>query len=242
LAERFEVDNLIRRSGKLVAALAAVGLLNGCATANSPDPAEGFNRAVFAFNEGLDTVLIKPAAKGYDFVMPSFARTGVSNFFGNIGDVFIAVNNLLQGKPSDAVSDAGRFLVNSTIGILGVFDVASDMGMEKHEEDFGQTFGRWGVGPGAYVVLPFFGPRTVRDSAGLVLDVATDPVGNIDHVPTRNSLVALRVVSQRAALLPADRVIEEAALDKYSYVRDAYLQRRRNLVYDGDPPRQDDFE
>lgn len=236
-------NGFLHRLNKLAAALAVVGLLGGCATSGSAkDPAEGLNRAVFAFNEGLDTVLIRPVAKGYDTVMPTPARTGVSNFFGNVADIFIAVNNLLQGKPGDAVSDAGRFLVNSTVGILGFFDIASEMGMDKHEEDFGQTFGRWGAGPGAYVVVPFFGPRTVRDTGGLVLDVATDPVGNTRHVPTRNSLVVLRVVNDRAALLPADKVIEEAALDKYSYVRDAYLQRRRNLIYDGNPPRDPDSE
>jgi phospholipid-binding lipoprotein MlaA len=236
-------NGLKRRLNMLAAALALVGLLGGCATSGSAkDPAEGFNRAMFAFNEGLDTVLIKPVAKGYDVVMPTPARTGVSNFFGNVADVFIAVNNLLQGKPSDAASDAGRFLINSTVGILGFFDVASEMGMEKHEEDFGQTFGRWGAGPGAYVVVPFFGPRNVRDTGGLILDVAADPVGNTRHVPTRNTLTVLRVVSERAAMLPADKVIEEAALDKYSYVRDAYLQRRHNLVFDGSPPRDPDSE
>jgi phospholipid-binding lipoprotein MlaA len=237
-------NGFLCRLNKLTAALALVGLLGGCATSGSSakDPAEGFNRAVFAFNEGLDTVLIKPVAKGYDTVMPPPARTGVGNFFGNVADVFIAVNNLLQGKPGDAASDAGRFLVNSTVGILGFFDIASEMGMDKHEEDFGQTFGRWGAGPGAYVVVPFFGPRTVRDTGGLVLDVAADPVGNTSHVPTRNSLTVVRVVNERAAMLPADKVIEEAALDKYSYVRDAYLQRRRSLVFDGNPPRDPDNE
>ncbi len=232
---------LIRRLASGAAAAAAAGLLGGCATSGNPkDPIEGFNRAMFAFNEGLDTVIIKPVSTGYDYVLPSPVKTGVSNFFGNIGDVFIAVNNLLQGKVPEAASDAGRFLVNSTIGLLGVLDVASDMGLEKHNEDFGQTFGRWGVGNGAYVVVPFFGPRTVRDTVGLVLDVKADPVGYIDHVPTRNSLYALRVVSDRAALLPADKVIEEAALDKYSYIRDGYLQRRRNLIHDGNPPREQD--
>jgi phospholipid-binding lipoprotein MlaA len=174
--------------------------------------------------------------------MPAFVRTGVANFFGNIADVFIAVNNLLQGKPAEAASDAGRFIFNSTFGILGIFDVASEAGLEKHEEDFGQTFGRWGAGPGAYLVVPVFGPRDVRDAAGLVLDMATDPVGQVSNVPTRNTLSAVRLVSGRAALLPADKVIEEAALDKYSYVRDAYLQRRRNLVHDGNPPREPDTE
>ena len=236
-------DGIRRYLGLWLLAAVQAGVLGGCASSGSAkDPAEGFNRAMFAFNEGLDTVVIKPVAKGYDVAMPIPARTGVGNFFGNIADIFIAVNDLLQGKPSDAGSDVGRFLVNSTAGILGFIDVASEMGLDKHEEDFGQTFGRWGAESGAYVVLPFFGPRTVRDTGGLVLDVATDPVSNIRHVPTRNSFVALRIVNDRAALLPADKVIEEAALDKYAYVRDAYLQRRRNLVYDGNPPREPDSQ
>jgi len=212
--------------------------LSGCATSgNQKDPVEGFNRAMFSFNEGLDSVVIKPVAQGYDAVMPSPVRTGVTNFFGNIADFFIGVNNLLQGKPAEAASDIGRVVVNSTIGILGLIDVASEMGMEKHEEDFGQTFGRWGVGDGAYVVLPVFGPRTVRDTVGLILDSKADPIGNIDDVSTRNSLLALRIVDTRADLLPADKVIEEAALDKYAYVRDGYLQRRLSLIHDGNAPR-----
>jgi phospholipid-binding lipoprotein MlaA len=217
----------------------AAGLLGGCATSGNPkDPIEGFNRAIYAFNEGLDTVLIKPVAQGYDAVLPTPVRTGVTNFFGNIADFFIGVNNLLQGKPDQAASDLGRVLLNSTVGILGIFDVATSAGLEKHEEDFGQTFGRWGVGDGAYVVIPVFGPRTVRDTVGLVLDVAADPVANIDYVATRNSALALRLIDTRADLLPADKVIEEAALDKYAYVRDGYLQRRRNLIYDGNAPRE----
>jgi phospholipid-binding lipoprotein MlaA len=214
------------------------GLLGGCATSgNQKDPIEGFNRAMFSFNEGLDTVLIKPVAQGYDAVMPTPVRTGVTNFFGNIADFFIGFNNLLQGKPDQALSDLGRVAINSTIGILGLFDVATEAGLEKHEEDFGQTFGRWGMGDGAYVVLPVFGPRSVRDAAGLILDMAADPVGDVEHIPTRNTLTALRLIDTRADLLPADKVIAEAALDKYSYVRDGYLQRRRNLVHDGNPPR-----
>jgi phospholipid-binding lipoprotein MlaA len=228
-----------KRISTLILAAGMVGLLGGCATSgNSKDPIEGFNRAMYGFNEGLDTVLIKPVAQGYDAVLPSQVKTGVTNFFANIADVFIAVNNLLQGKVPEAFSDAGRFAVNTTIGVLGVFDVATELGMEKHDEDFGQTFGRWGVGSGAYVVVPFFGPRTVRDTVGLVLDVKADPVANVDHIPTRNTLLALRIVSDRTNLLPADKVIEEAALDKYAYLRDAYLQRRRNLVHDGNPPRE----
>lgn len=229
---------MIQSKTGLALALTAAFLLGGCATTTSnKDPIEGFNRAMFSFNEGLDAALIKPVSKGYDAVMPSPAKTGVINFFGNISDVFIAVNNLIQGKPAEAASDVGRVLINTTIGILGLFDVASDAGLEKHEEDFGQTFGRWGIGPGAYVVVPFFGPRNVRDTVGLILDATVDPVGDIAHIPTRNTLLATRIVSDRTDLLSADKVVEEAALDKYSYVRDGYLQRRRNLVHDGRPPR-----
>lgn len=231
--------NTKTRFKSAVAAVAIAGLLGGCATSGNPkDPIEGFNRAMFAFNEGLDTVLIKPVAKGYEAVLPSPVRTGVTNFFGNIADLFVGVNNLLQGKPAQAASDLGRVAINSTVGILGLFDVATEIGLEKHEEDFGQTFGRWGVGDGPYVVVPLFGPRTLRDTAGLVLDVKADPVSNLSDISSRNALLALRLIDNRADLLPADKVIEEAALDKYAYVRDGYLQRRRNLIHDGNPPRE----
>jgi phospholipid-binding lipoprotein MlaA len=227
------------RIKSVAVAIATIGLLAGCATSGNPkDPIEGFNRAMFAFNEGLDTAIIKPVATGYDAVLPSPIRTGVTNFFGNIDDLFIGVNNLLQGKLPEAFSDLGRVLVNTTVGLLGVIDFASDAGLEKHNEDFGQTFGRWGVGSGAYVVVPVFGPRTARDTVGLVLDVATDPVAKHRPIATRNVAIALRMVDDRANLLAADKVIDEAALDKYSYVRDAYLQRRRNLIHDGHPPRE----
>lgn len=222
----------------IVLAGMAVGLLAGCATSGNPkDPIEGFNRAMFAFNEGLDSAIVKPVAKGYEAVLPSPIRTGVTNFFANIDDLFIGVNNLLQGKIPQAFNDFGRVAINSTIGLLGVLDVASDAGLEKHEEDFGQTFGRWGVGNGAYVVIPVFGPRTARDTVGLVLDVAADPVANHRPKRTRDAALVLRTISDRANLLAADKVVEEAALDKYSYMRDAYLQRRRNLIHDGNPPR-----
>lgn len=216
----------------------SAALLAGCASSGNPkDPIEGFNRAMFAFNEGLDTAIVKPVAKGYDAVLPSPIRTGVTNFFANIEDVFIGVNNLLQGKVPEAINDFGRVAINTTIGLLGVLDIASDAGLQKHEEDFGQTFGRWGVGNGAYVVIPVFGPRTARDTVGLVLDVATDPVANHRPKRTRDVALVLRLINDRANLLPADKVVEEAALDKYSYMRDAYLQRRRNLIHDGNPPR-----
>lgn len=232
----------IRRISRMAFIAAAAGLLGGCATSGNPkDPIEGFNRAMYGFNEGLDKIIIKPVATGYEAVLPSPIQTGVANFFSNIADLMIGVNNLLQGKPAQAASDGGRFLVNTTVGILGLIDVASSMGMEKHEEDVGQTFGRWGIDDGAYVVLPFFGPRTVRDTVGLVFDVYTDPVSHVDHIPTRNVLLATRIVSDRAELLKADKIIEEAALDKYSYVRDAYLQRRRSLIHDGNPPKFDPY-
>ncbi len=227
------------RLKSITATVLVVGLLTGCASSGNPkDPIEGFNRAMFAFNEGLDTAILKPVATGYEAVLPTPIRTGVTNFFGNIDDLFIGVNNLLQGKVPEAFSDLGRVVINTTIGLLGVLDVASEAGLEKHDEDFGQTFGRWGVGNGAYVVVPFFGPRNVRDTVGLVLDVAADPVANHEPARVRDAALVLRVVNDRANLLPADKVVEEAALDKYSYMRDAYLQRRRNLIHDGNPPRE----
>ena len=223
-----------------VVALACLGLA-GCASHGNPkDPAEGFNRAMFAFNEGVDKVAIKPAAQGYEAALPQAARNGVANFFGNVSDVFIGINDVLQGKMPDAINDFGRVAVNTTLGVLGFMDVATDLGVEKHDEDFGQTFGSWGAGSGAYVVWPILGPRSVRDSVGMGLDLAVDPVGNVGDIPSRNVLLVTRVISDRAALLPADKVIEEAAFDKYSYVRDAYLQRRRSLVFDGNPPREPD--
>jgi len=232
---------ITRQIGRIALIAASAALLGGCATSGNPkDPIEGFNRAMFGINEGLDQVVIRPVASGYEALVPSPLQTGVSNFFSNIADLMIGVNNLLQGKPGQAASDAGRVLVNTTVGFLGILDVASSMGMEKHEEDVGQTFGRWGMGDGAYIVLPFFGPRTVRDTIGLAFDVYTDPVAHVNHVPTRNALLATRIVSDRAELLKADKIIEEAALDKYSYVRDAYLQRRRSLIHDGNPPKEKD--
>lgn len=226
-------------------ALAAAGmlLLAGQAVAeDARDPLEGFNRAVFAFNEGVDKAVVKPVARGYVAILPGPVRTGIGNVYSNVGDVFIAVNNVLQGKPAEAVGDTARFMFNSTFGLLGLLDVASEMGLEKHNEDFGQTLGRWGVGPGPYLVLPIYGPRDVRDGFGLAVEAVADPVGRIGHVPTRNSATVLRLVNERAELLPADEIIEAAAIDKYAYIRDAYLQRRRSLVYDGRPPREPDDE
>ena len=228
---------MLRRflTGLLLTALVGV---SGCATVGgSNDPLEGYNRAMFGLNDGLDKILFKPVATGYKAVMPDFARTGVSNFFANLGDVWIGINNILQGKLGSGVSDLGRFTINTTAGILGLFDVASSAGLEKHNEDFGQTLGRWGVGSGAFVVLPFFGASNIRDGfSRLLVDWHGDPLWYVRNIPTRNELIGARVFSDRANLLDVSRLAEEAALDHYAYVRDAYVQRRRSLIYDGDPP------
>ena len=206
------------------------------------DPLEGFNRAMFSVNEGLDTVIVKPVAQAYDIVMPLPVKAGVGDFFGNISDVRNVLNNTLQGKLADAGTDLGRFLINSTVGIFGLFDVASELGLEKHDEDFGQTLAVWGWSDSSFMFWPLIGPRTVRDTGGWVVDVYTDPTWyTLDKsVAARNSLVALGFVDVRASLLPSDKVVEEAAIDKYAYVRDAYLQRRRNQIFDGRPPRLED--
>lgn len=207
---------------------------------NPRDPYEGFNRSMFAVNEAVDKFTAKPVAQAYDMVTPLPVKAGVGNFFGNVGDLWIGANSALQGKFSDAGVDFGRLLINSTVGIFGFFDVASELGLEKHEEDFGQTMAVWGVGDGGYMFWPFIGPRTVRDTAGWVVDSYADPVWRVRPIATRNSLVALRFVDIRASLLPAEKVVDEAALDKYAYIRDAYLQRRRNQIFDGRPPRIED--
>lgn len=233
---------MLRRLSVLLL-LGALGALGGCATTggNPDDPLERYNRAMFNFNDGLDKAIIKPVASGYKAVMPGFARTGVTNFFANLGDIWIGINNILQGKLGAGATDFGRFAINTTAGILGLFDVASNAGLDKHDEDFGQTLGRWGVGSGAYVVLPFLGSSSLRDGFGLLaVDWHGDPLWYVGNVPTRNELYAVRVVDTRASLLDASQLMEEAALDRYSYVRGAYLQRRRSLVYDGDPPREPD--
>ena len=226
------------RSAFIAAACALA--LGGCAGANPKDPLEGYNRAIFSFNEGVDKFALKPIAQGYEAAVPLPGRTGISNFFGNVGDLWIGVNNLLQGKPVAAVSDLGRVLINSTAGIGGLFDLATEVGLEKHDEDFGQTLGRWGVGNGTYIVWPIIGPRTARDTLGFGVDLFADPVGYLGNVRVRNSLYGTRFVDTRASFLPADKALDEASLDKYAYVRDAYLQRRRSQIYDGRPPRLDD--
>ena len=213
-------------------------VVTGCASVNAPraDPLEGLNRTTFKVNETVDDYVLKPVAKGYQAITPSFVRSGVSNAFSNVGDVGTSVNNLLQGKPASAISDFGRFLVNSTLGVLGLFDVATGMGLEKHEEDFGQTLGRWGVGSGPFLVLPILGPSTLRDTVAKPADAYTSYSRYIGHVPTRNSTQALGIINFRADLLNTTSTLDEASLDKYQFIRDAYLQRRLSQVYDGKVP------
>lgn len=220
---------------------AALVLVGGCATgpdADPRDPLEPFNRGVYKFNDALDEAVMKPVATAYRDVVHVEIRDRVRNFFSNIGDLFIGVNNVLQGKFQESLDDFGRVAFNTTFGLLGIHDVASDMGIEKHNEDFGQTFGWWGIGEGPYLVLPIWGSSTVRDGAGLVLDLYADPVSDVRPINLRNSLTVLRLTSVRADLLDASRILEQAALDRYVFQRDAYLQRRRSLVHDGRAPRE----
>ncbi len=222
--------------------LALTLLVSGCATVEGErdprDPWEGTNRAVYRFNETFDEYLAKPVARAYVKVLHQEIRTRIANFFSNLQDPLIGIHNFLQGKFEDGVNDWARFAFNSTFGLLGIHDVSSEWGLEKHNEDFGQTLGHWGVGPGPYLMLPVLSSSSVRDGTGTVLDWWGDLLGEVRPINLRNSLIVLRATNTRADLLEATRILEEAALDKYVFQRDAYLQRRQNLVYDGRPPRE----
>ena len=228
---------------KKLTLLFALSILSACASVpggpTEGDPFESYNRAMFSFNDGLDKYVLKPVAEGYDAVLPSPVKTGVSNFFSNLGDIFVIINDLLQFKFKQAASDTGRFIFNSTIGLYGLIDVSTSMGLEKHDEDFGQTFASWGMGKGPYIVLPFFGPRTMRGTAGFAVESVYDPVYQIENDDAMWGAVALRAIDTRYNLLSAGRIVDQAALDKYSFVRDAYLQHRKNLIYDGKPPEEE---
>lgn len=221
-----------------VVALLCLTLL-GCATnGDRRDPLEPLNRGIYKFNDVVDRAVIKPVATGYKDATPEPVRTAVGNFFSNLDDVLVLLNDLLQFKFELAASDFSRLVWNSTVGIAGLFDVGTKMDLPKHNEDFGQTLGYWGVGNGPYLVLPFLGPSTLRDTAGLIVDGHYDPVIQHNRVPERNSAYALHTIDTRSRMFDAEKVLDEAAIDRYVFLRDAYLQRRRGLVYDGNPPRE----
>lgn len=215
-------------------------LTSGCATKQNPDPLESWNRQVFAFNDGLDRRVVKPIAQVYKATTPDFFRQGVDNFFGNFKDMWATANLFLQGRFADGTMGVMRVGMNSTLGLAGVLDVATPMRLYRANEDFGQTLGVWGVKPGAYIVWPVFGPSTLRDTLGLPGDLYFSPT-TLSHNPAGNNrLRVLTLVNVRAGYLDASNLVEDVALDRYSFVRDAFLQRRQNLIYNGDPPMDDD--
>ena len=212
-------------------------LLSACASTspntNPKDPYEGFNRSIYSFNDTLDRAVFKPVAKGYKAMLPDPAQKMVHNFISNIDDIFVTGNDLLQFKFAKASSDFTRVWVNTIFGVFGLFNVAHNL--EKHNEDFGQTLGYWGVSSGPYLVVPFFGPSSVRDGAGLIVDIYSGMI--IQDIPARNTLFGITQIDQRVKLLDSESLIEDTVMDPYSFIRDAYLMRRQSLVYDGDPPR-----
>ncbi|MEI6183000.1 MAG: VacJ family lipoprotein [Polynucleobacter sp.] len=230
----------LQRKLKRLALLGFTAFLVGCASIpagveRSPqDPWEPFNRSIFEFNEGLDAYVLKPVVAGYRFVLPEFVREGIYNFFSNYSDIYTALYNLLQGKPSYAFNDFMRVVVNTTMGLGGLLDLATPGGLEKHKEDWGQTFGVWGVPAGPYVVLPFFGPSSVRDTFGTVADLESDYLFRLlPDVALRNSITGLRVVNARNTYYEAGDLLDGAAIDKYSFMRDAYIQRRQYQINEG---------
>jgi len=232
------------RSSAGMAALVAL-TLSGCATPGTGDPRdplEPLNRGIYEINEAVDRAVIRPVAEFYTAALPDPARTGVSNFFGNLYDYWNAINNLLQGKVGAAISDVGRIALNTTVGLLGFVDVASRVGLEKSDEDLGQTLAWWGIGHGPYLVLPLLGPSSLRDGTSVIAQVALDPVTRwIDDEPITWTLWSIRLISLRASLLGAGRVFDQAASDRYAFLRDAYFQRRRSQLWDGNPPREKEF-
>jgi phospholipid-binding lipoprotein MlaA len=228
----------ILRAWRFTALLTLCVALAGCAIGPDPrDPLETVNRGVFRFNDAVDNAVTKPIAKGYKAVTPDPIRIVVTNFFSNFLDVTTTINDLLQAKVSRGASDAGRVLINSTIGFFGVFDVATRLGLERHSEDFGQTLGVWGVQSGPYLVLPFLGPSSFRDAVGWVGDYFTDPEFYLfPHPPGDWLVLGVRVVNTRSNLLGADQFFEVAAVDRYAFLRDGFLQMRRNQIYDGNLP------
>ena len=223
--------------------LAVFALLQACATVAQPnarDPFESFNRTVYGFNDAVDGAVLKPVATAYKEVTPSWVRKGVRNFFNNLQDVWSVVNTGLQGRGVEMGDNLGRVMLNTSFGLLGLIDIASEANIERHTADFGLTLGRWGVSPGPYMVLPILGPYTLREVGALPVDWNADLVFQLGDQATVTGLTVLKLVDVRSSYLGAGDVVEGAALDKYSFTRDAYLQRQRNKQYDGDPPEDDD--
>ena len=234
--------NKIANYARWTSAAAVFALVAGCATgpnANPADPFEPFNRGVFTFNDKLDQAVLVPVSTVYVNVLPSMVRTGVNNFFGNLGDVWSFANSVAQLKLQNSAETFMRINVNTFFGLGGLLDVATEAGIDRHDEDFGQTLGRWGVGAGPYIVLPVLGPSTLRDTVAKPVDFYGDPLNAMNDVAWRNSLTVLRVVDTRSQYLRAGRLIDDAALDKYSFTRDAFLQRRLSLIHDGKGPDED---
>ncbi len=235
-------------SEKTISAVVIISFLvlaTGCASTGADvniDPWEGFNRSIFAFNDRLDVYVATPLAKGYKAITPAPVNRGITRFFANLDDVPSAWNNLLQFKFKRALSDVGRFGVNSTLGLLGFMDVATGMGLVKHDEDFGQTLGYWGFSSGPYLVLPIIGPSSVRDGIGFAGDWVTNPIyTRVDSATISWSLYGVRYLDRRADELGARQILEAASFDPYSFVRDTYLQHRTSQIYDGNPPQSDDI-
>jgi len=247
-----EVDASVATPALVAAAATGAASAPGAEPVESPaakpvpskkDPFESWNRSVFSFNEAVDAAVLKPVAQAYKDVVPEYVRTLIENAFGNVADAWSTVNHLLQGKFESSLQMGMRVATNSVLGFGGLLDIGTEIGLEKQSEDFGQTLGRWGMPPGPYVMLPVLGPSTLRDTAALPVDMQASPTALIDD--TRAKLIGvalLQAVSTRAGLLGASRVLDDVALDKYSFLRDAYLARRQNQVYDGNPPESHDDE
>ena len=234
-ASRFAAPAAVRGA----VSVAALALATGCATgpnANPADPLEPLNRQVARFNDTVDDAVLRPVATVYQRVLPSPVRTGVNNFFGNLSDVWSFANSVAQLKLQDSAQTFMRVNVNTFLGLGGLLDIATEAGIDRRSEDFGQTLGRWGVPSGPYLVLPLLGPSTLRDAAALPVDFRGDPVSYVSEIPVRNSLYALRLVDLRSNLLRASQLLDDAALDRYTFTRDAFLQRRKSEVHDGNPP------